>query len=117
MRPDALKQWWEMGKAKNLEEFNNVLRMLQIPMFYIITTTRDDDIMLNFNGWVPKRAAGGSWDYWKNPVNGSISSNLWDDCHPWDELPTIINPESGFVQVRFYLLSIFYFIFFFDKIK
>jgi hypothetical protein len=31
-------------------------------------------------------------------VDGSNSSNLWDSIIPWDELPTTINPDSGFVQ-------------------
>lgn len=98
LRPDAIKQWWDMGRARSLAEFNAVMSQLQVPMFYTIVTTRDDDIMLNFNGWVPKRSYGGTYADWAVPVNGSTSATWWSDVHPWEELPTIINPPSGFVQ-------------------
>jgi len=97
VRPNAVKQWWDMGRAKNMDEFKDAMRQLQIPMFYTIVTTRDDDIMLNFNGWVPKRKLG-DYDFWGRAVNGSTSETFWEGVHPWDELPTLENPESGYVQ-------------------
>jgi len=110
LRPDAIKQWWDMGKAKSLEEFNDAMRQLQVPMFYTVVATRDDDIMLNFNGWVPDRNGLGDWDYWGKAVNGSTSETFWTKVHSWDELPTIINPESGFVQVFFFFFFFFFYL-------
>ena len=35
-RPNAALQWWNMGRAKNLMEFENAMKNLQIPMFNTI---------------------------------------------------------------------------------
>jgi len=97
-RPDAVKQWWAMGKAKSMKEFKDAMRLLQLPMFYTIATSYEDTILHNFNGWVPDRKGVGSRQYWAAPVPGNTSETFWDYIHPWDELPTLENPESGYVQ-------------------
>jgi hypothetical protein len=99
-RPDAVTQWWDMGKAKTMEEFKDAMRTTQIPMFYTAVATDQGDILMNNNAWVPDRGE----DKCDTPreamriVDGSTSETLWQDVLPWDDLPTVENPESGFVQ-------------------
>lgn len=99
-RPNTITQWWNMGKARSLEEFNDAMRQLQIPMFYTAVATRDGDIMLNWNGLVPDRGDAQCSRKLSEVriVDGSLSENVWDSVLPWDSLPTVINPPSGFVQ-------------------
>jgi acyl-homoserine-lactone acylase len=50
LRAGTVKQWWDLAKTHNLDEFNEVMRDLQIPMFYTAVATKEGDIMLNWNG-------------------------------------------------------------------
>ncbi len=54
----ALEQWWEMGRATNLAEFEAALRRLQVPIFTVIYADRDGHVLSLFNGQVPVRPAG-----------------------------------------------------------
>ena len=96
-RPDPIKQWWDMGKARNLTEFKAALSQLQISMFTIIGATADGDIFHSFFGYVPVRSEG-DWSFWRQAVPGDTSRYLWDDIHPFEDLPWIENPASGWVQ-------------------
>jgi acyl-homoserine-lactone acylase len=96
-RPDPLKQWWDMGLARNLTEFKAALSQLQISMFSVIGATADGDIFHSFNGYVPVRSEG-DWAFWRQAVPGDTSRYLWTDVHPWEDLPWIENPASGWVQ-------------------
>jgi acyl-homoserine-lactone acylase len=44
-QPGILKQWWDMGCATNLDEFEAALRNLQVPMFTVMYADRDGHIM------------------------------------------------------------------------
>ena len=91
-----LEQWWEMGRAKNLKEFETAIRQLQIPMFTIMYADRDGHIMHFFGGRTPVRAAG---NYnWAGIVPGNTSATLWTRTHPFEELPRVIDPASGWLQ-------------------
>ena len=54
----ALEQWWDMGRATNLAEFEAALRRLQVPIFTVIYADRDGHVLSLFNGQVPVRPAG-----------------------------------------------------------
>ena len=90
-------QYHKMGKAKNMSEFEEALQMMQIPMFNLIYADRDGNIMYFFNGNVPQRLEG-NWSFWNSIVDGTRTDLIWDTYHEIDNLPRVINPESGFVQ-------------------
>ena len=92
----ALEQWWDMGRATNLEEFEAELRRLQIPIFTVIYADRDGHILSLFGGQVPVRPAG--VDDWSSPVAGDTSATIWTEIHPYEELPLVIDPPGGWVQ-------------------
>ena len=48
-QPGAMKQWWDMARARNLDEFESALRSVQIPMFTVMYADRDGHIMHLFN--------------------------------------------------------------------
>lgn len=92
-----LRQWWEMGRARSLEEFEAALRRLQLPMFNVIYADRAGHVMYLFGGRVPVRA-GGTFAEWQRPQRGDTSATLWRGIHGYDDLPRVVDPPSGFVQ-------------------
>ncbi len=96
-RPGALEQWWKMGLATNLPEFEAALERLQIPAFTVIYADRDGHILHLFNGQVPVRS-GGNAEHWAGIVSGTVSENLWTETHPYGDLPRIVDPPSGWLQ-------------------
>ncbi len=95
--PGMLEQWWDMARARNLREFETALQRLQVPMFNVVYADRDGHILYVFNGRVPRRP-GGTYQEWLGTVPGDSSENLWNDVLPYQELPRLLDPTSGWVQ-------------------
>lgn len=93
----GLRQWWEMGRARSMGEFEDALRRLQIPMFNVIYADRAGHILYVFNGRVPVRGQR-TFAAAQGPVRGDTSATLWRGVHGYDDLPRIADPASGFVQ-------------------
>ncbi|BAZ11510.1 peptidase S45, penicillin amidase [Calothrix sp. NIES-4071] len=96
-RPGALEQWWDMGRAQNLSQFQKVLRRLQLPMFTVMYADREGHIMHLFNGQVPVHSQG-DFKYWEGVIPGDTSKTLWTKIHPYQDLPRVIDPPSGWLQ-------------------
>ena len=62
-RAFAMKQWWNMGKARTFRQFEAALKDVQIPFFNIMYADQKGDIFYMFNGQVPVRERG-DWDMW-----------------------------------------------------
>lgn len=92
-----LEQWWDMGRAENFAEFETAVKRLQLPMFNIIYADADGHVMYLDNGQIPVRPTG-DWDYWTGVVPGATSETLWTDVHPYEDLPKVMDPPSGWVQ-------------------
>ena len=91
------RQAWEMMTARTMGEFEEALALLQLPMFTTDYADRDGNILHVFNGRVPVRASG-DFAYWQGLVPGGSSSTLWHETHPYEDLPRVANPESGWLQ-------------------
>lgn len=96
-RPKMLEQWFRMGGAKNLAEFQQALRMESIPMWNANYADDQGHIMLVFNGLVAKRRTGDA-AFWGKVVPGNTSETMWTDYHSFDDLPKSIDPKIGFNQ-------------------
>jgi acyl-homoserine-lactone acylase len=96
-QPGALEQWWTMGLAKNLTEFEAAIKPVQIPMFTVIYADREGHIMHLFNGQVPVRSQG-DYAYWSGIIPGDTSTTLWTQFHPYADLPRVLDPQSGWLQ-------------------
>lgn len=104
----ATMQWWEMGHANNLTEFEAALRDIRIPMFTVMYADRDGNILMVFNEQIPIRETG-DWAFWNNTTDldnsspalipGDDSRYLWPhEYHPYDDLPKLLNPDTGWLQ-------------------
>jgi acyl-homoserine-lactone acylase len=97
-RPGVLEQWWDMAKAKNFRQFQKILQRLQLPMFTIMYADREGHIMHLFNGLVPVHQQG-DFAYWQaSIIPGDTSKTLWTKIHPYQDLPKVIDPPSGWLQ-------------------
>jgi acyl-homoserine-lactone acylase len=96
-RPGVLQQWWDMARAKNLAQFEKTLQRLQLPMFTVMYADREGHIMHLFNGQVPVRSRG-DFEYWQGIIPGNTSKTLWTKIHPYQDLPRIVDPKSGWLQ-------------------
>ena len=95
-QPGMLEQWWNMARATNLKEFEAALSTLQIPMFTVMYADRDGHIMHLFGGQTPIRPEG---DFnWARTVPGNTSKTLWTKFHPYEDLPRVLDPPSGWLQ-------------------
>jgi acyl-homoserine-lactone acylase len=96
-RPGVLQQWWDMARAKNLKQFETALKRLQLSMFTVMYADREGHIMHLFNGQVPIRQQG-DFAYWQGVIPGDTSKTLWTKIHPYQDLPRIVDPKSGWLQ-------------------
>ncbi|NJM21305.1 MAG: acylase [Richelia sp. SM1_7_0] len=96
-QPGVLKQWWDMARSQNLAEFEKVLQRLQLPMFTVMYADRKGHIMHLFNGLVPVREEGDFAD-WQGVIPGDTSKRLWTKNHPYEDLPRVVDPQSGWLQ-------------------
>jgi len=90
----AVEQWFKMNKAKNLKEWKDAMRIQAIPMFNTNYADKDN-IFYVYNALLPQRKPG--FDY-KKILPGHRSDLIWKTYLPWDKLPQVHNPTSGFVQ-------------------
>jgi acyl-homoserine-lactone acylase len=95
--PYGFEQWWDMGRARNLADFQRAIRPNQISGQNIIYGDRAGHIMAFYGGNTPVRSRGDR-AFWEGIVPGDSSSTLWTTVHPFAELPVTLDPPTGWVQ-------------------
>jgi acyl-homoserine-lactone acylase len=91
------EQYYKMIKAKNLNQFEAALKMMELSMFNVIYADKAGNIMYLFNGNVPVRLEKDA-KFWSGVVDGTNSKHIWSRYHAYSELPRVVNPPAGFVQ-------------------
>ncbi|MGG3913011.1 penicillin acylase family protein [Rossellomorea vietnamensis] len=82
-----------INKAKNWDEFEEALEDFHVPTQNFVFASKDGTIAYKANGKIPIRKTGDGL----LPVPGWDPDYDWQGFIPFDELPKVINPESGFV--------------------
>ncbi|HLD52623.1 MAG TPA: penicillin acylase family protein [Sediminibacterium sp.] len=90
----GLEQWYRFNKAKNFTEFKAALNMKAIPGYNIVYADKYDSIYYISNGRIPIRDKNYNW---KTTLPGNTSTTLWNQLHPIEALPQVLQPKSGFV--------------------
>ncbi len=83
----------EMNKSSNWEQFESALEQFHAPAQNFVFAAKDGTIAYKANGRLPLRKQGDG----QLPVPGDSSEYGWDGYVPYDELPTTVNPEEGFI--------------------
>ena len=90
-----VEQWYRMNKARNLEEWRDAMRIRAIPSFNCGYADREGNIGYVYNALLPIRAEGYDWQQY---LPGDTSDTLWSEFIPFEKMPRVFNPSSGFVQ-------------------
>ena len=93
----VISEYWARIRARDLDQFKDAIKTLQMPFFNTIFADRKGEIMYLFGGKQPVRKGGDFADY-SGVLNGNTSKTFWTRTLPWDSLPKTINPRGGFVQ-------------------
>ena len=96
-RPRLFEQFWRMGLAKNLGEWQDAMRMQQLPLFHTAYADRDGHIAYVYNAtlWAHKT---GDYHFWQGVVPGDKSELIATTIQPYDAIPKVIDPPTGWVQ-------------------
>ncbi|MCA0990676.1 penicillin acylase family protein [Pseudalkalibacillus hwajinpoensis] len=84
----------KIDRASNWEEFKEALTSFHTPAQNFVFASTDGTIAYRANGLIPIRKNGDSM----LPVPGWNDDYEWDGYIPWEELPTIVNPDEGFIS-------------------
>ena len=90
----AAEQWYRMNKAKTFAAWRAAMAMVALPSFNTVYADREGNIGFFYNVAIPVR--GPSYD-WSHAVPGDTSQTLWDGVRPFEVVPSVVNPASGYV--------------------
>lgn len=105
----GLRQMVEMARAPNLPSFWAAVSMHQIPCFNIVYADRGNNIFYLYNTKTGIRVSPSAntdqnpndptlTQDWRVPVNANLSAMAWREVIPQANLPSILNPPSGYIQ-------------------
>lgn len=81
------------NKSKSWGEFEKALEDFKAPAQNFVFASKDGTIAYKANGQIPIRKQGDG----QLPVPGDSSDYGWKGFISWDELPTVVNPDEGFI--------------------
>ena len=96
-RPRLFEQFWRMSLATNFDEWQNAMRMQQLPLFNTAYADRDGRIAYIYNATLPVHPTG-DYRFWQGVVPGDRSDLIATDIVPYDEIPMVIDPPEGWIQ-------------------
>ena len=88
-------QFYEMIKARDLEELETAMSRGQFASFNMIAADSSGDVLYVNGGRIPRRPEGLNA---RRPLDGSDPSLVWTEMIPWSELPGVRKPSVGWVQ-------------------
>ena len=86
--------WLKMNKSKNLSQWLEALKMQEIASLNLVYADKEDNIYFVHNVKSPIRNS--NYD-WKKVLPGNDSSLIWTEFHPFENIPQILNPSSGYI--------------------
>ncbi len=84
----------EVNRASNWEDFEKGLEKFLVPAQNFVFASKDGTIAYKANGKIPIYEDGNQALL---PLEGWKKENEWKGFIPFDELPTIVNPDEGFI--------------------
>ncbi len=95
-RAGLIAQFWQMGRAHNLAEFEAAWQSQQVPLFNVLYGDRQGNIFYLFNTLTRQR--DGSWQEWGKVQPLEDPDALNQPYYSYDQLPKLKNPENGWLQ-------------------
>ena len=82
-----------LNRARNWQEFREAVRLFTVPAQNLVYADRDGNIGYQLPGRIPIRANGNGLV----PVPGWTGEYEWIGEVPFEELPSVFNPDRGFI--------------------
>jgi penicillin amidase/acyl-homoserine-lactone acylase len=92
---NIFEQLYLMNKATDFEEWQDAMRNGGLASFNAGYADAEGNIYYLYNAMIPVRAEGYDWSLY---LPGNTSETLWTEYLPFEQLPQVFNPPSGFVQ-------------------
>jgi len=89
-----VEQYYRIDKAKSLDEWKQAMRLQALPSINYVYADEKGNIGYLYNGRFPVRKDGVDW---KGYIQGDRSDLIPNAIVPFDKLPQLWNPKSGFV--------------------
>ena len=89
------EQFYRLNRAQSFEDWQAAMRMQTMPNFNVAYADGEGNIYYLYNARVPIRSEFYDWSQY---LPGDTSETLWTEFLPFDQLPQVLNPPSGFVQ-------------------
>jgi penicillin amidase len=90
---DTFQAIYDMNVARDCREFHEALRHFDNPSQNVVYADTQGNIAYTMNGKIPIRAKGDG----TVPAPGWTGEYEWSGCIPFDELPHLFNPPSGYI--------------------
>jgi acyl-homoserine-lactone acylase len=90
-----VEQWYRMNKAETMAQWFDAMQMRANASLNTGFADSEGNIAYIYNALLPLRADGYDWQQY---LPGDTSETLWTEYLPFDEMPLVINPASGFIQ-------------------
>jgi len=87
-------QYYKLNKAHSLDDFKAAMRLQALPSINYVYADELGNIGYVYNGQFPVRKPGFDW---KGILPGDRSDLIWHHYVPFNRVPQIWNPPSGFV--------------------
>ena len=87
-------QYYRLNKARDLGEWRAAMALQALPSINYIYADEKGNIGYVYNGQFPVRKEGIDW---RRSVAGNRSDLIWHRYLPFDKIPQLWNPRSGYV--------------------
>ena len=91
---NMVTQYYRLNKAKTFVEWRAAMAEQGVPATNFIYADAKGNIGLFYNAMFPDRPAGFNW---RGVLPGDTSADLWTKTLPFDRVPALVNPRSGYV--------------------
>lgn len=90
-----VEQYYRLNKANNFAEWRAAMAGQGVPATNFIYADAAGNIALFYNAMFPDRADGYDW---RGELPGDDPRALWNKTLPFDRVPALVNPGSGYVM-------------------
>ncbi len=87
-------QYYRLNKARDLAEWKAAMQLQALPSINYVYADEKGNIGYVYNAEFPVRKPGFDW---KHVLPGNRSDLIWHSYLPFEKIPQIWNPKSGFV--------------------
>lgn len=90
----ALETYYRLTRARDFQEWQAALSARTIPSTNFIYADKTGTIAYVYNARFPLRKPGVDW---RHVLPGDRADLIWRETAPWQAVPRIVNPPSGFL--------------------